>query len=429
MSHPESVSSSQLPQPELAPEILEALAFERSKWATGSVHTDPFYTLPLKTTSDSSLPGTLLKVQESVDPTLYSPPSSVSISRIIYQSLTLIGDPIPVSAYILWPLLPRRNSDGSSQIVAWAHGTSGIFSECAPSHLRILHQHFLTPYALVLSGYVVVATDYAGLRVSHCSQPQNKPLIHHCLANPAAANDVIYSIVAARSAFPSIGSKFVSIGHSQGRGAVWAIAQHNAKENIEGYLGGIAISLTTDIRSNFDPIGAAVWEGMMLVIKTIEGDGAVGMGLFLPLALKGKLLRQGWRDNEWVIKYNDLIMNGGREISGPLLIIHGEKEPLIDFTLMEKAVYDTAMKYPGSELELMRLPTTHDSAITGSQWIWMDWIRERFEGKVIERCGEMHSGKGKLNRERSIVLERPEENYGFETNWFMARATESYHEF
>ncbi|TGO75714.1 hypothetical protein BELL_0196g00030 [Botrytis elliptica] len=63
MSLPDSVYGSQLPQPEPAPEIIGALAFERSKLVTGSVHTDPFYTLALKTTSDSSLPGTLLKVQ------------------------------------------------------------------------------------------------------------------------------------------------------------------------------------------------------------------------------------------------------------------------------------------------------------------------------------------------------------------------------
>ncbi|KAF7874632.1 uncharacterized protein EAF02_008609 [Botrytis sinoallii] len=392
MPLPDSVYSSQLPQPELAPEIIKALVFERSKRAIGSVHIDPFYTLALKTTSDSSLPGTFLKVQESIDSTLYSTPSSVSISRLIYQSLTLTGDPIPVSAYIIWPLLPRRNSDGSSQIVAWANGTSGIFSECAPSHLRNLHQHFLAPYALVLFGYVIVATDYADLGVSHCSQPQNQLIIHHYLANPAAANDVIYSIVAARSAFPSLGSKSVSIGHSQGGGAFWAIAQHNSKENMEGYLGGVAIILTTDIRSNFDPIGAVVWAGMMVGLKNVfpkfqypavfteeglaavntyrevEGGGAVGMGLFLPLALEGILLRHGWRENEWVIKYNDLIMSGGKGIGGTLLVIHGEKDPLIDFTLTEKAVHDIAMKYPDSELEFIRLPTTHDSAITESQW-------------------------------------------------------------
>ncbi|KAF7898971.1 uncharacterized protein EAF01_008184 [Botrytis porri] len=404
-SQSDLVSSSQLPQSELAPEILEALNFERSMWVTGSVHTDPFYTLVLKSPSDSSLPGTLLKVQETVDPTLYSLPSSVSISRIISQSLTLTGDPVPVSVYILWALLPRRNSDGSSQIVAWAHGTSGISSECAPSHLRNLYQHFFAFYLLVLSGYVVVATDFAGLEPTDHSPPG------HYLANPAAANDVIYSILAAHSAFPSLGSKFVSISHSQGGGAVWAIAQHHAKENIEGYLGGVAISPTTDIRSNFDPIGAVVWAVMMLGLKNV----------FPQFQYSDVFTEEGFAA---LNAYKDIERGGavGR-------FIHEEKDQLIDFTLTEKAVYYIAMKYHDSELEFIRLSTTHDSAMTGSQWIWMDWIRARFEGKVTDKCGEMPSEKWEISWERSVVLERLKESYGIETNWLMARATEFYPKF
>ncbi|KAJ8071250.1 hypothetical protein OCU04_001584 [Sclerotinia nivalis] len=306
MSLSESSLSAQLLQPDIPSAIQAALAFGRSNWATGSVHTDPFYTLPLNTISNPSPPGTLLKVQESIDPTLYSLPHSVYITRIIYQSLTLTGDSVPVSAYILWPLSPRTNPDGAYQVVAWAHGTSGIFPECAPSHLRNLHQHFLAPYTLALPGYVVVATEYSGLGVSFSHHPDNEPITHLYLANPAAANDVIYSVVAARSAFPSLGSSFVSIGHSQGGGAIWAVAQHHAKDKIEGYLGGVSISPTTDMRGDPDPIGSIVWAGMMLgvkkvfpefqfldtfteegfaalnVYKTIEGDGAVGMGLFSP---------------------------------------------------------------------------------------------------------------------------------------------------
>ncbi|TEY44022.1 hypothetical protein BOTCAL_0355g00030 [Botryotinia calthae] len=61
MSHSESVSSSQIPQAELAPELLDTLDFKRSKWTTSSNNTDPFDTVPLKTTSGPSIPGTFLK--------------------------------------------------------------------------------------------------------------------------------------------------------------------------------------------------------------------------------------------------------------------------------------------------------------------------------------------------------------------------------
>lgn len=287
---------------------------------------------------------------------------------------------------------------------------------------------------------MVVATDYAGLGVSVFPSSYNESITHQYLANPAAASDVIYSVVAARSAFSSLGLRFVSI------------SQYYAKDKIQGYLGGVAISPTTDIRGDSDPIGAVVWAGMFLglkkvfpqleyldiftedgfaalnVFRKVEGGGAVGMGLLLPLALQGQLLKEGWKNNEWAIKYNDLIMNGGKEIAGPLLIIHGEEDPLINFHLTEKAVYDTVKTYPNSQLEFLRLPNTHDSAITDSQWVWMDWIKERFDGREVGRCREAN-GDRKVKWDRNIALGRPEETYGFETTFYLAHVTEIYHTF
>lgn len=79
----------------------------------------------------------------------------------------------------------------------------------------------------------------------------------------------MFSIAATHFPSQSLGSKLLAIGHSQGGGLVWAIAQHNVKGNIERYLGGVAISPTTDIRSNFDPIGTAVRAAMMLSLKNV----------------------------------------------------------------------------------------------------------------------------------------------------------------
>ena len=143
-----------------------ALNFERSNWAHGSVGTDPFYRLPSNATS--APPGALLKLEVSANTSGYTVPPNTALSRILYQSRTLNGSSVPASAYILWPYTPRVEHDGYA-VIGWAHGTSGAFGECAPSHIRNLWYQFTTPFTAALQGYVVVAPDYAGLGVDHKS--------------------------------------------------------------------------------------------------------------------------------------------------------------------------------------------------------------------------------------------------------------------
>ncbi|TGO56826.1 hypothetical protein BOTNAR_0215g00030 [Botryotinia narcissicola] len=130
------------------------------------------------------------------------------------------------------------------------------------------------------------------------------------------------------------------------------------KKRLKGTHRGIAIRPTTDIRSSSVPIGAIVWAGMMLGLKDVyifteEGHAAENTYrdvekvaqrkcVYFTIGTSGKLAKI------WVIEYNVLTMNRGKEISGPLLVFDGGKDPFKDFTLTEKAVYDTAMKYPDS---------------------------------------------------------------------------------
>lgn len=105
-----------------------AIRFEQSNWAAGSVKIDPFYTPP--SNASTAPPGSLFKVEDYTDTTLYTLPPNVALSRIIYQSSTYRFDhansPVPASAYILWPWQPRIDSaTGKYAVVGWAHGTSG----------------------------------------------------------------------------------------------------------------------------------------------------------------------------------------------------------------------------------------------------------------------------------------------------------------
>ena len=107
--------------------VAEAVAFEKSNWVNGPVSEDPFYTVSSDTAG--AAPGTLLKVEKNTPSTGYSLPPSIALSRIVYQSKSLNGHSVPASAYILWPYRPRKQE---FQVVAYAHGSSGLDADCAP---------------------------------------------------------------------------------------------------------------------------------------------------------------------------------------------------------------------------------------------------------------------------------------------------------
>lgn len=108
--------------------------FERSNWATESVFTDPFYTLPENVSM--AKPGDILKVEQVTNASFYTAPPNVAISRILFQTEDFNGTSIPASGYVLWPWMAHRLKKTSGiPTVVWAHGTSGAPAECAPSHV------------------------------------------------------------------------------------------------------------------------------------------------------------------------------------------------------------------------------------------------------------------------------------------------------
>ncbi|KAI4121549.1 MAG: hypothetical protein LQ338_006304 [Usnochroma carphineum] len=419
----------------LPPPLLEGLVFEKSNWCNRTVADDPFYIA----TSDSpaAAPGTLLKVEEDTDTSRYTIPAGIALSRFVYQSETLTGSPVPVSAIVLWPYSPRSQADGY-QVVAWAHGTSGITAEFAPSHHKNLWQHFQAPYQLALQGYVVVATDYAGLGIG--KDASGDVITHAYLACPSHANDVVYSVQAAQSAFPSLSKDFVVIGHSQGGGAAWATSQRQAVKPVAGFLGAVAVSPVTDVFEEPEPIRSmlvtALCPGIahefpdidLSAILTPDGQqrlGAVqalraGTACALALLSDCNLLRpeSEWKQNPRIQEYRKRIVNGGKEVGGPLLVIHGESDPRLSSQLALAAAKKTVELHPASSIDTILLPhVTHAPALTAGQRIWMDWIADRFAGRVV------HAG----HRQSRIISARLGQSYLQEQNWFLAPATKFFH--
>lgn len=413
--------------------VAESLDFEKSNWAHGSVVDDPFYDVPQEAVH--SPPGTLLKIEKDTDTTKYLIPPTAALSRFVYQSETLRGSKVPVSGYVLWPYSPRSQPDGYP-VVAWAHGTSGFDANAAPSHHKNLWQHFLAPYQIALQGYVVVATDYAGLGVKR--YPSGQPIVHEYLASPSQAKDVVHSVTAARAAFPELSMNFVVIGHSQGGGAAWSVAQRAALTSIPGYLGAVAVSPYASLleeQNEFSKVlAAAMCPGLASVfpefspgdLLTADGEKRLDMvhqtGAAISSAvalLSGvEFLKPNWKENTHFLQYQALTSNGGKAIKGPLLVTHGKSDPVLSVAVVDNAVKKTADRFPSSQIEYASLPNvTHVSALAASQRLWMDWIGDRFAGRVVESICHSHE----------LACARPDHSRQSDQNWYLESATQPYH--
>lgn len=422
---------------QLADDINVALLYERSQWVNGSVSNEEFYRVPHGAYDAPA--GTLLKLQIDANTTAYTLPPNTAISRFLYQTRTLNGTKVPNSAYILWPYLPRTQPNGGGYpVVVWAHGTTGGYGECAPSHVRDLWSDFLAPFPLALQGYVVVAPDYAGLGVER--DAKGRPITHQYLANPSAANDLFYSVQAAQSAFKTLSKQFVVVGHSQGGGAAWGAAQRQALTPVKGYLGTVAGSPVTNFLdittatsfSSQNLIGPAalisraissVFPGFDLTsILTSKGIKLINLlteiqgcnPVIAEFSVDPDFLSPDFTKNFYVQSYRNLTTNGGRPIAGPLLIIHGDADNVVPYQPIATAVDQTCNKYPRSQLEFATFGnTTHEPAMFASQRFWLKWIEDRFAGiSTPQQCVKTNYSSA-----------RPYQYYQPERNWFVQRAT------
>ena len=434
MSPPSSlVVADQLPE-----NVTTVAAFEQSLWVNNaSVSEDPFYTVPEGTAQ--AVAGSVLKVENHTDVSGYSLPSATSLSRLLYQTQTLSGELVPASAFILWPYVPRLQPDGKQQVVVWAHGSSGLFANYAPSHYKTLYQHFLCPYTLALQGYVVVAPDYAGLGPEFTADGHE--ILHQFVANPAHANDVFYSVQASQEAFADLAKEFVVIGHSQGGGAAWGAAQRQAVKPVEGYLGAVAACPVTNFLELPDtgnpliplmgafisPTLEALYESFHPKdIFTEKGweewskylDFKHGIPVATQMLIGFQLMKDDWKENIWVKKFVDETSNWGKRIGGPLLVLQGEADPNMNVNTTTTAVEKLMEVDQEAQVKFVKLPGLgHNPTLYGGQRTWLDWIAERFAG-VPHRKG--------LDVSVAENLTRSLNNYQGDTNWLISQAQNPY---
>ena len=410
---------------------INAHNFELSYRAHPSVAEDPFYTVPQNATDVA--PGTLLRVERETNTSFYTLAPNLSLSRFMYQSKTSDGTLVPVSAYVLWPYIAREYGDGPP-VVVWAHGTSGTNDECAPSNIQNLWHHFQAPYQLALLGYVVVATDYAGLGVG--ADASGKFIVHEYLNGLAQANDVAYSIPAAQKAFPELSKRFVVIGSSEGGLAAWGFAEKLVSEPMDGHLGTIALSPVTRVL-NLPATEAVIPQLLLMIAPSLIANfpGFKPEQIFTPegqqsleayVALKGcntvlfniqstNILKDGWQNNTWVQEYQKVAVVGGKRISGAMLVIQGGVDPIVYPQSVTDAVNETLEADPSAKIEYHLLPNvSHAPAMYAGLQIYLDWIAARFSGQPVK------PGFSRFDPQPV----RPAAAQQLEANWFIQNETE-----
>ena len=173
-------------------------------------------------------PGQVIWAQR-VNGITFAPPQTVW--RFLYHSRDQVGRDVAVSAYAI---VPKSAAPKAGRAVyAWAHGTTGLGDQCAPS--KAIREN-LPAYAGEVEGgnALVVATDYEGL---------GTPGDHTYLAGRPEGQAILDAVRAA-GALPNAGTlgDVVLAGQSQGGGAALFAAQLAPKYAPELHLRGVLAS-------------------------------------------------------------------------------------------------------------------------------------------------------------------------------------------
>jgi uncharacterized membrane protein HdeD (DUF308 family)/alpha-beta hydrolase superfamily lysophospholipase len=205
----------------------------------GSPSPDPFYSRPRDV---PARPGVLLRSE----PFTRGIPSTARAWRILYTTTRADGVPALASGIVV---VSKTMPAGPRPAIAWAHGTTGFVSKCAPSLLaKGLEAGALPALEQVIArGWALVATDYVGLGPSG---------VHPYLIGEPEARSVLDAVrSAAQLDGIQLEKRTVVWGHSQGGGAaLWVgiVAPRYAPDvNVVGIA---ALSPASEIPAIFDAV-------------------------------------------------------------------------------------------------------------------------------------------------------------------------------
>ncbi len=383
-------------EPGLPKSLDEAVRME----AADALPLTDFYATPALA---SSKPGALLRQEPG---TGYALPQGATAVRILYHSLSADGKDVATSGVVLIPA-GKAPADGWP-VIAWAHGTSGVARQCAPSLQKDMEYGEEGLMPMVRAGFAVVATDYHGLGTQGPHEYVNKT---------AQAHDVILSIPAARSAVPTLGRRWVVIGHSQGGLAAWSVAEMQTTLRDPNYLGAISVAGAGDLRSilvamgkpgstasyylgymaygihardpSFRPADMLTGEALTRYPDiTTKGCWNYAYAAFINAPV-GPMLKPGWDQAPATMRFlaeNELAR---APVGGPLLVIAGEADETVPYVELRAMAKQACIN--GSALAFRSYPgLDHDPTMDKSTPDQLAWARDRFAGKPnVSNCASL----------------------------------------
>jgi Secretory lipase len=191
---------------------------------------DAFYTPPSPLPSGS--PGDIIWYRSSA-----SPVSGTSAWQVLYLSTTAQGAATAVSGTVI---VPTAAYSGTRPVVAYAAGTQGWGSQCAPSK-EIAAGNFDEEFAvnnLLAKGWAVVVTDYPGLGTP------GPEAYNVGIPEGYAVLDSLRAATRLTAAGLSASAPMGVMGYSQGGGAGGWAAQEHASYAPDLNLKGVAIGGT-----------------------------------------------------------------------------------------------------------------------------------------------------------------------------------------
>ncbi len=340
-------------------------------------------------------PGSLIRVE----PLSGAPPGAKAF-RIVYRSRGLANEPIAVSGIVAAP--DRPASGGGRDLVAWAHGTTGIMPGCAPSLRSNVLSSIPGLNEMLARGYVVTATDYPGLGTSGP---------HPYMIGVSEARAVLDSVRAARALSESgAGVRFSVWGHSQGGHAALFTGQLARAYAPELRLAGVAAAapatalaaLFEDDLSTFKGkvfTAMALWswsrvfdapldtvvapEAMGALQRTAETCDETLLNLVevvvaeFPLRHRF-LIADPTRTEPWrsIIARNT---PGGSPVGAAVFLAQGTADAVVPPVLTDR--YAQRLCRRGTPVQYLKLAgITHDMAARASSAETVAWLQNRFAG-------------------------------------------------
>ena len=355
---------------------------------------DAFYLPPEPLTP--AKPGRLIRAEA------IPAPEGARAWRVLHHSRSPAGDDIAVSGIVVAPAGPAPK--GGRPVVAWAHGTTGLADSCAPSKSADAATRLPWLTEMLAAGYVVTATDYAGL---------GTPGVHPYLVGESEGRSVLDTIRVARDLPTGASRRAAVVGHSQGgQAALFAgeIAADYAPElslrgiaagapvsDVDGFLGHAAGTPGT---VGFLVMGAAGYRAaypelatIPLLAPSIEARsdvavfGCAGQALlaFLGDDVRTVFLRDPATIPAWAARLRENTA-GNRPAGAPVLVWQGDDDALTPASL--NARYATRACGAGSVVDYRLYPgANHGSVLGAAQDDVLAFLAARFAGtKPVSTC-------------------------------------------